>query len=971
MFNDQPEDPNYLRPNPDPRTAQKIRECDAAYLSERFQPIGPELVHGYSVESNQPTVRQNCGGYVLAGLIGGPYAPVTHGAAWDVVSLFGQDVTTQSLQPWDVLVHYTQIPDVLGIVSKEQVQHYGLVEEGPTTGKTATIVSKNGWERIYRGPLDTIEKQADKSTLVVPRYFPLVNERVGHSDMAHKVYRLTWDSIKVTTCPHLILELHPTALARRGELIRGKLAVKLHEINRPGWPTLPVNLQLRVTWVDSDSGQPRSIQASKDVRLDARNTHHEFLLENTFALRAPDDPLVEQISLKATAHFTQVVCRRDPRLPQRPFESPPVEVELKRSKEMLEVRVKDAATDKYLADAKVELTLEDNSTLRGVTIGNRLPESNWMASVEFKDLPARPEGTGAKYKIRVTREGYEPEIAEWRLMTGDSGPKTVRLRPSQPVLVLTLPVHYEVSRGGGPLGGGVIDRRNIGSASGRIQVESTDTPLQDIWKMNGYLEFSFPPSINVSGDPNARTNVPVGIKAQATFSQLGYYRGDPWECAILANISGDRDSKRSNIIQLQRGTNNATLDYPGVWAFSWRPGQSQTLNANVIFRGYSSTAVRITATYRPQAAGTGPLPTTSGQSAPGPSGTRIPPASRTTRPTTTPGIPTGGTGPRSSTAATQPRLAQPAAGTASPGARTPVATARPTATTPNQTGGQNPSQPAIAPGATTNNRLAAAAGSPNLPSPAGTGQTLPLSASRGQGPNSALAPPAKVLFSDSFDRPDANAPGGEGALRYVPIFGRPDAPTGASIAGNALQHNGRDYGGVSLGALPQDLNIQMDLLVPTDEAGHVSQAGPFIRNRALNRGDGILGGASAGYWVQIHSTGEVKVKELNAGVIVAATGKPASFDTRAFHTLQLAAGGERLQIALDGKILTFQQNGRQATTLSIPASWEGKGRNQGGAGIAFGCEDNRGQIGGQRADNLKILEFRPLAPLPVVGTAPR
>jgi hypothetical protein len=244
-------------------------------------------------------------------------------------------------------------------------------------------------------------------------------------------------------------------------------------------------------------------------------------------------------------------------------------------------------------------------------------------------------------------------------------------------------------------------------------------------------------------------------------------------------------------------------------------------------------------------------------------------------------------------------------------------------------------------------------------------------------------PPASVLFSDTFNRADADrcslgqmdlGLGGSGARYYLPTFpnGTPATPFGANIVAGALQNNSQDFGGVQFAAsagacsttgirgqnIGQDLNIRSDLLVPTDASGRITQAGLYLRNRAAARGDGILGGDSAGYWIQLHSTGEVKVKNVNAQTVVAASARPASFNTAIFHQLEVAAQGSSLQVALDGVLVTFTQNGASTTTVSIPAT---SGSNNGTAGIAFGAEGNRGLIGGQRADNLIVTAFRALA----------
>ncbi len=256
-----------------------------------------------------------------------------------------------------------------------------------------------------------------------------------------------------------------------------------------------------------------------------------------------------------------------------------------------------------------------------------------------------------------------------------------------------------------------------------------------------------------------------------------------------------------------------------------------------------------------------------------------------------------------------------------------------------------------------------------------------------------VTPPGTVLFSDRFYRADADrcalgqadlALGGSGKHFYLPLFptGGTDAsrPIGASIVSGALQNNGLDYGGIQFAAsdgacanrgvrgqnLGQDLNIEMDLQVLSDAAGDISQAGPYLRSRLAPAGDGIIGGAdvdpSGGYWVQLHSTGEVKVKRLNSGATVAFTGRPVLFNANIFHALEIAAQGDNLQVALDGRLQTFNQDGKLSTTVTIPNTGLG---NQGAAGLAFGAEDNRGKIGGQRADNLIVSPFSSLSGLPV------
>jgi hypothetical protein len=232
------------------------------------------------------------------------------------------------------------------------------------------------------------------------------------------------------------------------------------------------------------------------------------------------------------------------------------------------------------------------------------------------------------------------------------------------------------------------------------------------------------------------------------------------------------------------------------------------------------------------------------------------------------------------------------------------------------------------------------------------------------------------LFSDGFHRADADrcslgaadlALGGSGSHYYVPLFGVGN-PVGANIVAGVLQNNGNGYGGVefvsSAGAcsvyapatnIGQDVDIQVDLRVPSDAAGHITDAGPFFRGRGAASGDGFLGGANAGYWVQLYSTGQVKVKNLNTAVILASSATPSAFDATITHRLEISARGSTLQVALDGQLVAFAQTGGSATSLPIPAT---AGSNDGAAGIGFGAELNSGLIGGQRAANLVVSAYR-------------
>jgi hypothetical protein len=239
-----------------------------------------------------------------------------------------------------------------------------------------------------------------------------------------------------------------------------------------------------------------------------------------------------------------------------------------------------------------------------------------------------------------------------------------------------------------------------------------------------------------------------------------------------------------------------------------------------------------------------------------------------------------------------------------------------------------------------------------------------------------------VVLSDSFARPDGRdcglgladqAFGGRGSYGYLPIFAN-----GAALQDGTLLNDRLDYGGVQVTSatgcggrgsfIGQDGSLRVDLLVPTDAAGHLTQAGPFFRSRAVAPFDGIIGGQpfdpSGGYWVQLHSTGEVTVKNLRSNAIEAATGVPVTFDPAVFHTLEITYEGTTLWVRLDQQPLSFAQDGRATTSVAIPGTNlpgdTGTG-NQGTVGIAFGAESNRGQLGGQRADNLRFSRAAPLA----------
>lgn len=207
---------------------------------------------------------------------------------------------------------------------------------------------------------------------------------------------------------------------------------------------------------------------------------------------------------------------------------------------------------------------------------------------------------------------------------------------------------------------------------------------------------------------------------------------------------------------------------------------------------------------------------------------------------------------------------------------------------------------------------------------------------------------------------------GRGAHFFFPVWAGPDGRyTTVAIGPSAIRNIDTDYAGVQIakpngdcglatlrGAdLGQDLEMEVELLVPTDALGRGTQAGPYFRARRAVPGDGLQGGSNAGYWVQLHSSGAVVIRQLNSSAVVAFTKPITSFDASAFHKLAIAARGVSLEAALDNKRLTFDQSGEVGTAVRLP---ENHGDNGGAAGIAFGCESTRGLIGGEQARNLKL-----------------
>jgi hypothetical protein len=235
----------------------------------------------------------------------------------------------------------------------------------------------------------------------------------------------------------------------------------------------------------------------------------------------------------------------------------------------------------------------------------------------------------------------------------------------------------------------------------------------------------------------------------------------------------------------------------------------------------------------------------------------------------------------------------------------------------------------------------------------------------------------QALYRCAIDARDAAAPDGKPAF-FLPVFGDILAYPIVEIAQpGSVRHLAKDYAGVQLarsdgdcrmaalrGAdIGQDVYMAADVLVPRGDGDSIGYAGPYLRNRAAAPGDGIIGGTSAGYWVVLDSNGMVRVRRLMLHEVVAYSAPIARFDDKQFHRLEIAARGESLQVAVDGVLLTFEQDNAKTSLLSIPPAWETlptPGRNQGTAGIAFGSHP-RHSVGGQQVRNLTVSAYRELA----------
>jgi hypothetical protein len=90
------------------------------------------------------------------------------------------------------------------------------------------------------------------------------------------------------------------------------------------------------------------------------------------------------------------------------------------------------------------------------------------------------------------------------------------------------------------------------------------------------------------------------------------------------------------------------------------------------------------------------------------------------------------------------------------------------------------------------------------------------------------------------------------------------------------------------------------------------------------------------------------------------------WNPESWHKLVAEVRGDRLQVFLDGRPVVF--DGNDGLDVKLDAKWETAapaGSNRGGAGIAFGASQHRGQAGGQQVRNIKVerlLTARPSEP---------
>lgn len=163
--------------------------------------------------------------------------------------------------------------------------------------------------------------------------------------------------------------------------------------------------------------------------------------------------------------------------------------------------------------------------------------------------------------------------------------------------------------------------------------------------------------------------------------------------------------------------------------------------------------------------------------------------------------------------------------------------------------------------------------------------------------------------------------------------------------------------GINLG---EDLYVSVEVQVPTDASNHITQAGPFLRGRAASRGDGLGGGSNTGFWTVLDSTGHVRIVDLSTGANITEF-DVSNFDPTRFYKVEMTAQGNSLRAKVSGPVGARTAANYQEVILSaIVSQQRARESTDGTVGISFGAGPNRGLIGGQRADNLIVGEYRSL-----------
>jgi hypothetical protein len=219
----------------------------------------------------------------------------------------------------------------------------------------------------------------------------------------------------------------------------------------------------------------------------------------------------------------------------------------------------------------------------------------------------------------------------------------------------------------------------------------------------------------------------------------------------------------------------------------------------------------------------------------------------------------------------------------------------------------------------------------------------------------------QAMYRCGKETPDLSAGGKR--YYYLPVFA-----TGAEIGDDgAIVNAAKDLGGIQLGLqddcgvaglrgadLGQDVRMALDLEVSRDEAGQMTEGGPYFRSRRAYPGDGIAGGTSGGYWLKLAADGQLRVWQLRPYHPIATSATPASFDAMRPHRLEAVVQGKTLRVKLDGAAVRFEQDGRAVEEVAI----ENTGPGMGTAGVAFSADRNRGTLGGQRIRNLTVELLR-------------